>query len=228
MLSLLSKMVDYLSTSIPPGPKLLRLKNVINFQKGGTFLYVLFLMKYYNNYNVTSYIYLALHGTYGLIWLIKDRIMPDQSWERRITLPSAFFSFAAVLGPYWIFPYFTVKNRLDASNLTLFSAVSLHTLGVVLMMASDSQKYFTLQIQRKLISNGWFAKVRNTNYLGEMMIYFSYALLSRRKESFLILSYIWSLLFIPNMMNKDNRILKKDGGPEYIKNSSMLLPFILP
>ena len=92
----------------------------------------------------------------------------------------------------------TVKNKIDADHFTIFSAISLHTLGIVLMMASDSQKYFTLQIQRKLINNGWFAKIRNTNYLGEMMIYFSYALLSRRKESFLILAYVWSLLFIPS------------------------------
>ena len=117
------------------------------------------------------------------------------------------------------------SNRLDASHFTIFSAISLHTLGLVLMMASDSQKYFTLQIQKKLINNGWFAKIRNTNYLGEMMIYFSYALLSRRKESFMILAYVWSLLFIPNMLNKDKSILKKDGGREYIKKSNMLIPF---
>ena len=226
MLSFLTRTVDYLSTSIPPGSKVLKLKDVINFQKGGTFLYTIMLMKYFKNYNITSYTYLALHGTYGLIWLIKDKVMPDPSWERKITIPSAIFSFISVLGPYWLFPYFTISNRLDASHLTIFSAISLHTLGVVLMMASDSQKYFTLQIQRKLINNGWFAKIRNTNYLGEMMIYFSYALLSRRKESFLILTYIWSLLFIPNMLNKDKRILKKDGGQEYIKNSNMLIPFV--
>lgn len=227
MLNFITKIIDYLSTSVPPGPKVLKLKNVVNFQKGGTFFYTLMLMEYFKNYNITSYIYLALHGTYGMIWLIKDKIMPDSNWERKITIPSAILSFILVLGPYWMFPYYTVKNKIDADHFTIFSAISLHTLGIVLMMASDSQKYFTLQIKRKLINNGWFAKIRNTNYLGEMMIYFSYALLSRRKESFLILAYVWSLLFIPNMLNKDKRILKKDGGQEYIKKSNMLIPFKL-
>lgn len=226
MLKTISSIINYISTSIPPGPKILKLKDVINFQKGFTFFYVLYLMKYYKNYNITSYTYLALHGTYGLIWLLKDKIMPDQSWERKITIPSAIMVFLTVLGPYWLFPYFTIKNKIDAKNMLLAISISLHSLGLVLMMASDSQKYFTLQIRKRLITNGWFKYIRNTNYLGEMMIYFSYALLSRKKESFLILFYIWSLLFIPNMLNKDKRILNKIGGKEYIIQSNMLLPFL--
>ena len=102
----------------------------------------------------------------------------------------------------------------------------MHTIGCVLMMASDSQKYFTLQIRRGLIDNGWFKYVRNTNYLGEMMTYLSYAILSKTYISYFILSYIWLFLFITNMNIKDISISRKIGGNEYIKNSYMLIPFI--
>ena len=93
-------------------------------------------------------------------------------------------------------------------------------------MASDSQKYFTLKYKKGLINEGWFKKIRNTNYLGEMMIYLTYAMISKSYISYFILIYIWSLLFIPNMLNKDKSIKKKDGGIEYINNSYLLIPSI--
>lgn len=56
------------------------------------------------------------------------------------------------------------------------------------MMASDSQKYFTLKYKKGLINDGWFKIIRNTNYLGEMMIYLTYAMIS--------ISYISLFFFI--------------------------------
>jgi hypothetical protein len=38
---------------------------IINFQKGATFFYVLFMMFYFDNWSLGSYTYLALHGVYG-------------------------------------------------------------------------------------------------------------------------------------------------------------------
>lgn len=93
-------------------------------------------------------------------------------------------------------------------------------------MASDSQKYFTLKYKKGLINDGWFKIIRNNNYLGEMMIYLTYAMISKSYISYFILIYIWSLLFIPNMLNKDKSIKKKDGGIEYINNSYLLIPSI--
>ena len=50
---------------------------IINFQKGGTLPYVLFLMWYFEHYSVPAYFYAAAHGSYGLIWLIKHFVTPD-------------------------------------------------------------------------------------------------------------------------------------------------------
>jgi hypothetical protein len=63
--------VDFLSTAMPPGPQFLPLRWIINFQKAGTFFFVLALMHYYNNFSWAAHVYLALHGTYGFCWLIK-------------------------------------------------------------------------------------------------------------------------------------------------------------
>ena len=144
IIHLVYKLNNFISTGLP-GKRIMRLKDIINFQKGGTLFYVLFLMFYYNNFNKTAYSYLSLHGTYGMIWLIKDRIFPDKSWERRISVLSAIMCFALVLGPYWVSPYLIIKNKVDVSNLNIFLCTMLHTLGCVVMMCSDTQKYFELK-----------------------------------------------------------------------------------
>ena len=217
---------NYLSTSIPPGPKIIKLKYVINFQKGGTLLFVGLLMNYLQNFSICAYTYLSLHGTYGLIWILKDQIIPDKNWESKATILSAIISFSTVLLPYWVIAYLTIKNKYFLSNSRLLVCVSIHTLGCVLMMSSDSQKYFTLKYQPGLISTGWFKKIRNINYLGEMMIYGSYAGVSQSWISWMILITIWTLLFIPNIINKDTRNFKKNGGAEYFRTSWSLIPFL--
>ena len=68
---------SYLSTSIPPGPQFIKLKYVINFQKGGTLLFVWMLMNYFQNFSTCAYIYLVFMK-HGLVWLLKDQIMPDK------------------------------------------------------------------------------------------------------------------------------------------------------
>lgn len=97
---ILNKFNDYISTSIPPGPKIIKLKYIINFQKGSTMLYVFYLMNYFNNYSLSAYLYLALHGTYGIIWLLKDTIMPDKNWNKKATIISSITRFSLVLLPY--------------------------------------------------------------------------------------------------------------------------------
>ena len=73
-------------------------------------------------------------------------------------------------------PYLLIKNNPIVPHWVIPTSIGVHTLGCVLMMASDTQKYWTLKYRRGLITDGWFARCRNTNYLGEMMIYGSYAL----------------------------------------------------
>ena len=54
------------------------------------------------------------------------------------------------------------------------------------------------------------------------MIYFSYALLGRSIIPYIILSYIWLILFYPNMKMKDISINKKEGGKQYIFESNVV------
>jgi len=74
------KVYNYISTDALGGPKVLHIRTVVNFFKMFTFFYLLVLMKYFNNFSLGSTVYLAMHGTYGFIWLIKDMTFPDKNF----------------------------------------------------------------------------------------------------------------------------------------------------
>ena len=83
-----------------------------------------------------------------------------------------------VLGPYWLAPVPAGDAPYEAPTLVLARSRAIYVIGVVLMMGSDAQKYFVLKVKRGLITDGFFARMRHPNYLGEMMVYGSFAVLA--------------------------------------------------
>lgn len=78
-----------------------------------------------------------------------------------------------------------------------------------------------------MISTGFFARTRNPNYLGEIMIYGSFAICTGHWLSYAIVMSIWMTLFAINMYLKDELSYKnKAGWEEYKRNSYILLPKI--
>ena len=57
----------HVSQDFGGGPRPWKLAWVINFQKGGTALFMAALMICYGNYSTAAWIYLALHGSYGIV-----------------------------------------------------------------------------------------------------------------------------------------------------------------
>lgn len=81
----------------------MQMRYVINFFKAMTFLWILFLMNYFNNYSTGMYLYFCLHGSYGIFWLLKDIYYPDSSFKQMSTIISAIL-LAGVLTLYWMIP----------------------------------------------------------------------------------------------------------------------------
>lgn len=96
-----------------------------------------------------------------------------------------------------------------------------------LMMSSDAQKYYTLEFHPGLINEGLFTKTSNPNYLGEMMIYASYALMAKHWIAWLILLWVWVGYFAFNLAVKAQSLSKKPGWSNYKKQSGVLLPKII-
>lgn len=217
---------QYLSQDLLGGPRPWKFSWVINFQKGGTLPFVLLLMVAFQNFSTTAWLYAALHGSYGLLWLLKDVTFPDPGWQKRVTLAGGLVSFLAVLGPYWSFAYLLVSDvgRPEAPAWLMFLSTALYALGVGIMLAADAQKYFTLQLRRGLIETGMFRHIRHPNYLGEMMLYGAFALLTQHPFPWVVLGWVWLGVFLPNMLTKEASMSRYPQWSAYAARTGMLLP----
>ncbi|MBW4487643.1 MAG: DUF1295 domain-containing protein [Trichocoleus desertorum ATA4-8-CV12] len=205
----------------------MKAKHAINVHKGLTGFVVLGLMWAYQNFTIGPWIYLALHGTYGLLWLLKDQLFPDKQWEQEIPAGQGIF-LGIFLGLYWVAPFLLISRGVVPSAPLIAAAVALNILGVFLHYGSDAQKYFTLKYHSGLITEGFFARCRNTNYLGEVLIYISFALLAQHWLPFLILALFGAGLFLPNMRKKDQSLSRYPEFAEYQARSGLLLPQFWP
>jgi protein-S-isoprenylcysteine O-methyltransferase Ste14 len=158
-------------------------------------------MVVYQNFTLGPWVYLALHGTYGFMWLLKDRIYPDKQWEQEISIGTGIFGFG-LISLYWVAPFILISSGSEPPLPLVAAAISLNIMGVFLHYASDAQKYYTLKYRPGLITEGFFARCRNTNYLGEILIYGSFAMLAQHWLPFLILAGFSAGLFLPNMRKK--------------------------
>ena len=104
------------------------------------------------------------------------------------------------------------------------AAITCNAFGLVLHYAGDAQKYFALKYQPGLIDDGFFARCRNTNYLGESLIYLAFAMLSQHWLSFVILFLFTALIFFPGMRQKDKSLSRYPEFEEYKKRSGLFLP----
>lgn len=201
----------------------MKLKYAVNLHKGVTVLYVLALMFFYDNFTMGAWLYLALHGTYGFMWLLKDQVFPDRQWEKQVSKGFAVFAWFA-LGLYWIAPWLLISRGLQPSPPVAAGAVVMVVFGTMIHFASDAQKYFTLNLRPGLITEGFFSRCRNTNYLGELLIYCGFALASAHPAGFIGIGMFFVAEFIPNMLKKEKSLSRYPEFAEYRKRSGFLFP----
>ncbi|MGH8541810.1 MAG: methyltransferase family protein [Stenotrophobium sp.] len=225
------RFTDWLVTDFGGGPRPWKFAWAINFQKAGTFLFLGALMWYYHNTSTAAWIYLAMHGSYGLVWILKDTAFPDPNWQKRITIGGGINSFLGVLGWYWVFGWLLISGVSRPLyplpvNAWYCLCISLCILGCVIMIAADAQKYFTLRVQRGLITDGMHKYIRHPNYLGEMMIYGSFALMVWHWLPPIVLAWVWMGLFAVNMRLKEASMSRYPEWAAYKKRSWWLLPYV--
>ena len=137
-----------------------------------------------------------------------------------------------MLGWYWVFGWLLISGVSRpsyplADYIWFCLCVSLCIMGCVVMIAADAQKYFTLRIERGLITDGMYRFIRHPNYLGEMMTYCSFALMVWHWLPFLVLAWIWGGLFAVNIKLKEVSMSRYAKWADYKKRSWWLVPGLL-
>jgi protein-S-isoprenylcysteine O-methyltransferase Ste14 len=105
--------------------------------------------------------------------------------------------------------------------------VSLWGFGVFLHFASDMQKHMWLKLRPgELLTEGLWARVRNPNYLGELLIYLAFALLAMHWLPLLLLLAFILVYWLPNMRRKDRSLARYGEFEAYRQRSKLLLPWV--
>jgi len=214
----------YMMEDFGGGPKFLKMAWVINLHKIITAFIIIGLMVHYDNFSNVAWIYLGLHGIYGYCWLVKDFGFRDGSFETRVTWGGALMTYFMLIAWYWLLPYLFISGHVQPSGPVLFIAIAMHTQGITWMIAGDCQKHFSLKYNRGLITEGVFKYTRNPNFLGEILIYASYALLLNHWVGYLVLAYA-IVIFYSRMHVKDASISRYPEWDEYSAQSSRLIPW---
>ncbi len=202
-------------------------KFFIDSHKGVTFIFILTMMAIYHQWgNATAWVYLAMHGLYGLMWVMKSRIFPDKQWEQKCSLWYGLYIWAG-LSLYWITPWLITSRGIKVAPWYLALALVIYIFGVFLHYTSDMQKYIELKYNPgKLITDGLMAYSRNINYFGEFLIYGSYALLAVNWIPFAVIALYLVLIWGPNIKRKEKSLSRYPEFAEYKKRVKLFIPYI--
>ncbi|MEM7034680.1 MAG: DUF1295 domain-containing protein [Chloroflexota bacterium] len=202
-------------------------KHFIDSHKGATGLVVLLLIAVYGQwYNPTAWVYLALHGTYGVLWVLKSQIFPDKSWEKQTGWGYGLVIWAG-LSLYWITPWLIVSQSITAPSWWQSICIVMYSLGIFLHFTADMQKHIALQYRPgHLIDTGFWQYCRNPNYLGELLIYVGFGLLALHWAPLVVLGLFIIFVWLPNMRKKDRSLARYPTFAAYKARTKLLLPFI--
>jgi steroid 5-alpha reductase family enzyme len=162
-----------------------------------------------------------------MLWLLKERIFPDRHWQQPIGCCQWRSGMFLVLALYWLAPLLLMSSGAVPPLPLVAVAIALNLLSVFLHFGIDAQKHFVLKLQPGLIDAGFFARSRNTNYLGELLIYLSFALLAMHWLLYAVLAGFGFAVFLPNMRKKDESLSRYSGFAAYRERSGLLLPRLL-
>jgi protein-S-isoprenylcysteine O-methyltransferase Ste14 len=228
---------DWYLHRIPGGAGLTAPRVPINLQKSTVGAVVLALMWRAGDFSLAAWLYLVLHGSYGIFWLVKDLAFPDPSWRTPQSLSSAVAVFVYPLGFYYLAPLVMLTGLGSAvpggwgTTATLpagvaAAAVAGYAAGVFLHFGADGQKHFVLAHRRprQLITDGFFAATRNPNYLGEILVYSSFCLLAQHWLPWAACATVWLGVFLPNMLRKERSMARYPEHAAWVARTGLLLP----
>ena len=244
MIQSIKQLNDYLLTSIPllGRDKKYRVRNALNAHKlmVGPAYFLILYWKDQTFFTIPSNlrILILFHVFYGILWVVKDIAYPDLSWKSPATLASVLNMFFTLSCLYYsplycpilladICPMGNLYTQYKSyADLIQSLGIIFYVLGIFLHFVADAQKFFTLKYSkpRALITEGLFRYTRNPNYLGEVMIYVGYALLSGYMFTILLFMVVWMQVFLPNMLHKDHRLSRHSEFEEYKQRTGLLLP----
>src|SRR5579864_4602249 len=73
---------------------------------------VLGLMWSYGNWSAEAFVYLGMHGTYSLLWLVKESTYPDRRFQERQPIWIGVLFIFLPLAGYYAAPFLLISRHL--------------------------------------------------------------------------------------------------------------------
>ena len=203
-------------------------KYFIDAHKGMTAVYVLALMAVYGIWDSPrAWLYFAVHGSYGVLWILKSYIFPDSQWEKSVPLWYGLVSFFG-LALYWLAPWLIISGTTsEPLPWQCGIAVFVYAIGVFFHFAADMQKHVSLSLRPGvLLTTGLWSRLRNPNYFGELLIYASFGIIANHYSTFVILGLFVASVWIPNMIKKERSLSRYPEFAEWKARSYLIIPGI--
>ena len=167
-------------------------------------------------------VYLAMHMSYCIWYLLKQVILQETVFRERDSAPELVMVVAIVGVGYALPGWLAFRNSTPVTALELAASVSLFFFGSVINSGADIQKITALRLRPGLITDGFWGLSRNINYFGDLMRYGAFALLS---------GSVWSWLVVLIVLgNNLDRMRKKAQSlsryPEYAAYRSSVPPLL--
>ena len=146
----------------------------INTAKALTILLLLVLAAVIGVQDMRQVLYLSLHISYCLWWLLEQWLFPErarQLFNERVGVVS--FGFALLfIGVLYSLPgLLAFLNPVPISQAAVALAVVLFSFGSLINASADAQKTTAKAMGAGLVSDGIWRRVRHVNYLGDLLIY---------------------------------------------------------
>ncbi len=174
-------------------------------------------------------IYLCLHIGYCVWWLVEQWFYPKRR-EVLFSEPVGVIGFTLSLlfiGFIYALPgYFAFVNPEPISFLTVGIALPLFFFGSLINASADVQKLTAKEFGAGLVQDNIWRLSRNINYFGDLMRYFSFAVVAGSVWAYIVPGLVMAL-YLQRINQKDLSMSEK--YPEYLEyqlKTRRLIPFI--
>ena len=201
----------------------------INAAKTLTILLLLVLAATLGVGDMRQVLYLSLHISYCLWWLIEQWLFPlrkEQLFTERVGL-GGFVMALLFIGVLYALPGLAAfLNPAPIANETVALGVGLFVFGSLINATADVQKMTAKAMGAGLVADGIWRKVRHVNYLGDLLRYLSFAVVAGLAWAYVVPALVL-LLYLQRIGQKERQMGAKYGEfAAYQGRSTRLVPWL--
>ncbi|WP_216900143.1 isoprenylcysteine carboxylmethyltransferase family protein [Synechococcus sp. CCY 9618] len=172
-------------------------------------------------------IYLSLHVSYCVWWLLEQALFPWRSRQlfTELVQPLQVIAIVLYVGVFYALPgWLAMANPAPLAPLTTALGLILYVFGSLLNTAADVQKGTAKELGATLVADGAWRRIRHVNYLGDLLRYSSFAVIAGSAWAWLLPASVLAL-YLPRMIRKEAAMADRyPGFAAYRQSSWWLLP----